>query len=74
MKNINQIHDAKVEGHRLTDGEVLKGMVFFKDLSDMLAKCGPVFRLAFKEANDTYNVFYDYAKARKLDIPESYKM
>ena len=67
MISIKEIYNKKVEGGRITNEELLEGIKFFKDLSDKLFKCGPVFRLAAKEANDTYFTFYSYAIARGLD-------
>jgi len=67
--SIKEIYNKKVEGDPITDEDVLKGLCFFKQLAKDLVLCGPVFRLAFKEANDTYNTFYSYAVARNLNIP-----
>jgi hypothetical protein len=66
------VYIANCEGGRISDKDVVRGVFFFKDLSDKLARCGPVFKLAFKEANNTYNTLHSYAVARNLDMSYSY--
>jgi hypothetical protein len=70
MTYMADIYEKKCEGGHISNSEILKGIVFFKDLSSKLAVCGPVFKLAFKEANNTYDTLYGYAVARGLKIPE----
>jgi hypothetical protein len=53
-------------GDALTNGEVLFGMVFFKDLADQLFACGPVFLLAAKEANRAWMDLESFARARGI--------
>jgi hypothetical protein len=62
------VYTKKCEGGRISDADVMQGIVFFKELADNLVKCGPVFRLAFKEANDTYNTLHTIAVARNIDV------
>lgn len=73
MNLIQQIYNKKIEGDPITDVEVIDGIKFFKKLADQLVICGPVFRLAFKEANDTYLTLLSYAHARQLKVPKKYR-
>lgn len=68
--SIKEIYNKKTDGGNITNAELLIGIKFFDDLSRKLFQCGPVFRLAAKEANDVYHTFYSYAVARGLDIPK----
>lgn len=66
MKSIKEIYNIKYDGGHLTNEELLFGIEFFRDLSNKLRQLGPVFRLAYQEANDTYIKYYGYAVARNL--------
>lgn len=68
----NRIYTKQRNGDPLTNKEVLEGLIFFKDLADRLMKCGPIFHLAFTEANHTYFTLRGYAEARNLSIPDDY--
>ncbi len=67
MKNI---YEAHYNGDSITDEELLRAIPFFKRLANDLRQVGPTFHLAFKEANNTYYIFRDYAFARDLNIPK----
>ena len=68
-----QIYTAYVEGNHIDNVSLIEGVVFYKDLADRLCKCGPVFKLAFVEANMVYLCLRDFAVNRELKtIPEGY--
>ena len=69
---MKQIYEKVCNGDSLTDEEVLKGMKFYRQLTNDLMKCGPVFALARNEANRTYMKLYDFAQARGLRLPRVY--
>lgn len=59
------IYEKYIKGDILTDEEVSAGISIFKAASDSCIKCGPVFSLAFKEANSVYMRMLDIKEARK---------
>lgn len=66
----NEIYQKYHQGDPIDDASLIYGILYFKDLSDKLVKCGPVFKLAFLEAERIYQGLRDYAVARKLTLPE----
>lgn len=64
--NPKLVYQSYVEGTTITDSDLLEAIEFFYELSNQLVKCGPVFKLAFKEANYTYLALEDYARARRI--------
>ena len=64
LKTPAQIHKDFIDGVPLSDNDLAFGIDYFKRLADMLVHCGPTFRLAFKEANNTHICLSDYQKSR----------
>ena len=60
----NKIYQKCIQAEYLSDAEVFFGVDYFKDLADKLVKCGPVFSLAFVEANRIYMRLEDIQIAR----------
>ncbi len=67
-----QIYNHYQDGILIPNKDLITGIIFYKDLSDNLIKCGPVFSLAFREANQVYLTLRSYADSRKLLIPDGY--
>ncbi len=64
--NPKLIYENYIDGTPISDTNLIEAVEFFKKLADDLCKCGPVFKLAFKEANYTYLALSDYLAAREL--------
>ena len=62
--NAKKIYQKYINGDAFTDDELSEGITFFKDLADKLVFAGPVFALAFKEANTVYIALEGYQSAR----------
>lgn len=62
----SKIYEKYCDGDHLTNFKVLDGLKFFTDLATNLSLCGPVFRLAFLEANRIADRLNDIAKNREL--------
>lgn len=58
------------DGDKLTDNEVLHGIIVFRKAANALVALGPVFSLAFREANNLYMSLSDIAVVRKLKQPK----
>ena len=48
---ITKIYNKYINGDTMTNAEIDYGLTYFKDVADSLSCMGPVFRLAFVEAN-----------------------
>ena len=66
----SDVYEKYCNGDNLTDSEVLDGMKFFSDLAAMLSISGPVFKLAFLEANRISERLIGMVTARKLYNPK----
>lgn len=64
--NIKNVYEKQYSGGNIMDDELLCAIPFFRRLADDLSACGPVFTLAFREANNTYHTLKSYADAREL--------
>lgn len=65
MKHVAlKVYEQVKNGDSITTDDLIEAMNFFKSLSDDLMKLGPVFRLAFIEANETYMILSGYFSAR----------
>ncbi len=64
------VYSKLVNGDHIDDESLIQGILFFQDLADKLIQCGPVFRLAYREAANSYRTLRDYAGARDLNIPK----
>lgn len=60
------IYEKYLNGDKLSNEEVIYGAEFYRVLADTLIKCGPVFRLACKEACSVYIGLDGYKSARKI--------
>lgn len=65
---IKTIYQRLTDGDGLTDTEVNRGAAFFKRLSADLSAAGPIFRIAFLEANRVYLKLDDMQAARREAI------
>lgn len=65
--NHSKIVNKCRDGGHLSDAEVLEGAKHFRRVADMLVTCGPVFELAFKEANAIAMRLNNFAEARGLN-------
>jgi hypothetical protein len=72
-RNPAEIFHRYYQGDSLTDQDVLEGVKFYYQLSRLLYKTGPVFRLAAQEANSVFLGLESYAKARHLKLPKTIK-
>lgn len=66
MRAIKDIYEAYRDGNNVTNVEVIRGYTFFRRLADDLVYAGPVFNLAFKEANMVAAAFEQFGHARGL--------
>ena len=62
--NPRTIYEKYIKGDALTNKELEVGVEFYKDLADKLIQCGPIFRLAYKEANTVFINLAGFQKAR----------
>ena len=60
----DKLHEKYCNGDSLTNIEVAVGATYFRELANMLVKAGPIFRLAFCEANRVADNFESFAAAR----------
>ncbi len=60
LKVYEQVHN----GDSITTDDLIEALNYFKHLRDILSVLGPVFHLAFIEANQTYIVLNSYFNAR----------
>ncbi|RWZ87274.1 MAG: hypothetical protein EO766_12175 [Hydrotalea sp. AMD] len=67
--NPRQLYEDFIHGNSIEDNDLLEGIRFFKKLANDLCKCGPVFKLAFKETNSVYIRLHEFAVARNLKKP-----
>ena len=54
IQPIEYVYDKYQNSDKLSDAELAYGLTYFKDVADKLAVMGPVFWLAFIEANRVY--------------------
>lgn len=59
------IYAKTIRGDALNDIDLAAGVKFWRDLADKLAGCGPVFKLAWKEANSMADTLEGFVKARR---------
>ena len=63
---ISSIYENFCKGNPLSDDEIRVAIPYFKDIADKLVRCGPVFRLAFEEANRVYMTMDDFRRNRRM--------
>lgn len=59
-----KVYDQYKQGDSIKTEELNEALSFFKSVADSLVVLGPVFHLAFVEANQTYMALNGFAKAR----------
>lgn len=59
-----KVYEQFITGDSIKNDDLTEALNFFKSLADSLFVLGPVFRLAFVEANRTYLALDGFAKAR----------
>ena len=64
MQRAHEVYEKFTEGDDLSDQDVAFGRTFYKELADKLIKCGPVFHLAWLEANKVAQRFDGFYEAR----------
>lgn len=65
MQRAHEVYEKFINGDDLTDQDVAFGRTFYKELAEKLIKCGPVFRLAWLEANKVAQRFDGFYEARR---------
>ena len=64
VNTIRQIYDTFCIGDPMSDEDLKVAIPYFKSLADKLGNCGPVFRLAYTEANRVYLTMDDFRRSR----------
>lgn len=65
-----EVYGKYIVGDHISDREVVEGYTFYRRLANDLRRCGPVFHLAFKEANYISDRLFEIGFARKLEMSE----
>ena len=63
-KRISEIYEKFVAGDNLTTLELKAGLAHFDKAAELLLQMGPVFTLAFREANRVAQAFEGFIEAR----------
>ena len=66
--NIETIYENRSRSANLTDEELRYAVPFFRKLADDLSACGPIFKLAYREANDVFFTLKGHANTPGLNI------
>lgn len=65
MQRAREVYEKYVKGDSLTDQDVSFGRTFYRELAAKLGACGPVFHLAWCEANRVAQAFDSFYVARR---------
>lgn len=60
-----QVYEMVQSGDPISDSDLAFGRTYFKELAAKLWHCGPVFKLAAREADHTYQTLDGYYQARQ---------